>query len=1008
MPQNVAGERLVTPFRFAVFLITFTLLFAVAICGSAQTTATLTGMVTLEHAPAAGARVTVTSPSMQGSRSTITGASGVYDFNALTPGRYSVRVELAGAEPGTAAIDVQLAETARGDITLARQFRESITVQGSDVPAITSPAIATNFTLREIDRLPVQRNQLATAQLAPGVTANVLANGELQVSGGPGYDNLALVNGVVVNENSRGQLRPLYVEDAIQETTILTGAIPAEYGRFTGGVIDTITKSGGNSFSGSLRDSLGNPAWSAATPAGEARAHNLNQVWEATFGGYLLRDRLWFFTAGRSAKNETARQTFSVPAFNGTASSPASPALSYNEINDQQRIEEKLTALLHPGQSLVASFFTIATKTNNSRTGNIYDTASFARHDDPDSLLAAHYTATVTNAAVVELQYAKRKLAVNFGSEVTDLVGGTVVLDRANGNTRANSPSLCAACGTEHRDNSSYLGKANWFFDGRRFGAHTFTAGAERFEEQHVPNSHQSGSDFSVFSTRVQWKDGVLYPVFTPTTATGGNTFIRWTPISGDSSANHLVTDSLFLSDRWTLGTHWSFGLGARYDRNDATDADGNVASNDRKLSPRLSAQYDVAGNGGLRVNASFSEYVSHVTDAIASATQTSGNAAMIDFAYKGPAINATALNTPMAQALEMLFAYFNAQQGGTANTSAANLRASGTRVVPGYSAYFDGSLRSPSVREVTLGASLRLGSNAYVRADLIRRDGRDFYAASVTTSTQHVTTPFGIATDLALERNTNALSREYRALQLQSRWSVHQFSMGVDYTYAKMRGNDDGENANGPVANADPSLYYREFLDYARFAPVGWLQGDQRHRARVWAAYDLGRLTLSLLQTFDSGMPYSAAAAINTTRYDGAPANPGYASIPNGQYYFSERGQFRTDDISSTNLGIRFTQPLFHVELFAQGDLLNAFNRAGIADASRVGTTVATAATSSTFVPFNPFTQTPVACAPTASAEACRAIGANYQLATNFGQALNEQAYQTPRTVRVSVGVRF
>src|SRR5207237_5509808 len=156
---------------------------------------------------------------------------------------------------------------------------------------------------------PLQRNQLATAQFAPGVNSNTLSNGQLYISGAPGYDNLVLVNGVVVTENTRGQMRPLYVEDAIQETTVLTGAISAEYGRFSGGVVNTITKSGGNELGASIRDSLSNPSWSAQTPAHEARESSLSHVWEATLGGRLVRDRVWFFTAGRWAKNDTARQT---------------------------------------------------------------------------------------------------------------------------------------------------------------------------------------------------------------------------------------------------------------------------------------------------------------------------------------------------------------------------------------------------------------------------------------------------------------------------------------------------------------------------------------------------------------------------------------------------------------------------------------------------------------------------------------------------------------------------
>ena len=72
-----------------------------------------------------------------------------------------------------------------------------------------------------------------------------------------------MVNGVTVNENLRGQAFNIYIEDAIQETTVATDGVSAEYGRFSGGVVNVITKSGGNQFSGSFRDSLYNDNWRA-------------------------------------------------------------------------------------------------------------------------------------------------------------------------------------------------------------------------------------------------------------------------------------------------------------------------------------------------------------------------------------------------------------------------------------------------------------------------------------------------------------------------------------------------------------------------------------------------------------------------------------------------------------------------------------------------------------------------------------------------------------------------
>jgi hypothetical protein len=985
-------------------------------CGvaSAQTTASLTGAVTAGGRAVSDVAVTVASPALQGTRTAATGAAGAYLFPSLPPGAYVVTFMRDGLVTLHVNATLRLSQTSRVDATMVPEpVNADIVVNGARPSVLDAPQVSTNLPLAMIERLPVQRNQLATAQFAPGVTANAVSNGQLQISGGPGYDNLVLVNGVVVNENTRGQMRPMYVEDAIQETTLLTGAISAEYGRFSGGVVSTITKSGGNELAGSLRDSLSSPRWSAQTPAREARESSLSHVWETTLGGALLRDRLWFFGAGRWAKNDTARETLAIPAF-ASPTSAARPAISYTEGNDQKREEAKLTGAIGARQSIAATYFAVNTKGTNARfNNNIYDAASLTTRTDPESLIAAHYDGALTANVFAEAHYAARRFADRSGSFATDIINGTLLLDRSNNNTRFNSPTLCGACDVERRNNNDVLLKAHAFVDTASFGAHDLVGGLDRFTEHRYANNHQSGSDFSLFVTRVQSRDGVLYPVVTPSNNNGGGSFIRWTPVLVAARENALRTDSAFVNDVWSIGQRWQVSAGARLDRNHAEDADGVVSSDDRKLSPRLAVQYDLRGDGRHRVSASFSEYASRIADSIASSNQASGNAASIDFAYRGPGINDRDLNTPLADAIRMVFDYFNATQGGTGNRAATNLRANGSRSIPGYATYFDGTLASPYVREIGAGYGAQLGRNGYVRGDLVHRDWRDFYAASVTPSTLRTNTPLGIPVDLALIRNSNNVQRQYRALQLQARWTPSRIDAGLHYTYAKLRGNDEGENAaTGAVPNVDPSIYYPEYFAYARAAPIGYLPGDQRHRVRAWAGYTLpvgrGTASASLLHSFDSALPYSVAGPINLTRYAGAPANLGYNAIPNGLYYFSERGALRADNIQSTDLALRGTMRFGGIEWFAQGDLLNMFNNAGIADPQRLGTTVSTAATSTAFLPFDPAKQNPVECPRGTALAACTAMGANYQLAANFGQPLNDLAYQRPRTYRISLGLRF
>ncbi|MGQ9495240.1 MAG: hypothetical protein ACUVRY_03135 [Thermoanaerobaculaceae bacterium] len=129
--------------------------------------------------------------------------------------------------------------------------------------------------------------------------------------GAMSYENLWLVPGVVLNENIRRRALRLFIEDAIQETTVSTTGISVEYGRFSGGVITAFTKSGGNEFSGFFRDSLFRDVWQEPTAKPVFRDDKLNHTYEGTLGGRIIRDKPWFFLAARQRCLETGIQTAS-------------------------------------------------------------------------------------------------------------------------------------------------------------------------------------------------------------------------------------------------------------------------------------------------------------------------------------------------------------------------------------------------------------------------------------------------------------------------------------------------------------------------------------------------------------------------------------------------------------------------------------------------------------------------------------------------------------------------
>ena len=195
------------------------------------TSATLTGTVTSDGKPLPGATITVSSPSLQGTRMAVSGSNGDYSIAALPPGSYTVVVELEGMSKVTAKKQLTLAQTNRvdADLRMAAQS-EAITVTAAAPAVMESPQIASNFSKATMDKLPVTRTILSAVILAPGVAQNANAfNNQPAISGAPSYDNVYYMNGTVLNENLRGQPDPLFIAAAIQGSAPSTDVSPAAW-----------------------------------------------------------------------------------------------------------------------------------------------------------------------------------------------------------------------------------------------------------------------------------------------------------------------------------------------------------------------------------------------------------------------------------------------------------------------------------------------------------------------------------------------------------------------------------------------------------------------------------------------------------------------------------------------------------------------------------------------------------------------------------------------------------
>ncbi|ODS51926.1 MAG: hypothetical protein ABS36_19360 [Acidobacteria bacterium SCN 69-37] len=946
-------------------------------------TGTISGRVTdSQDRSIGGATVIVTSPALQGTRTTTTAPNGDFVIPLLPPGLYTVLIESPGFAPVAQTRQVAATATIHVNITLQpAALSEDITVQGDTTAFTNTVQSASNFNQLVLSQLPSSRTLRSAVVMAPTVHESG-PNNNISIAGAMSFENLFMLNGVRIQDNIRGTPYDLFIEDAIQETTVATSGVSAEYGRFTGGVVNAITKSGGNTFSGSFRTSFRNDNWRRVSPYGESKVDQVIPTYEYTIGGPIVRDRTWFFLAGRLEDSNVSRET-------------AYTDIPYELGSNEKRFEFKGTQAITSDHRLQVAYTRGALEQTNYAAGTVMDLASLVDRRTPQTLLAVHYTGSLRPNFYLEGQYSARSFTFEgSGGRDRDLIRGTTLMDQTTG-ARWWSPTFCGVCTDEVRSNDAFVLKGNYFLTTTNAGSHQMVFGYDRFNDKLLSDNHQSASDWHIWTTGSVIDDGTVYPVIRP----GASTWIINWPILESSKGTNFVSHAVFVNDTWTLNRHVTFNLGLRYDKNAGRDASGSLVADDSILAPRLGVVWDPTGSGVTSVNASYGRYGAGLNNSIAGSGSAAGTPAILGYLYQGAPINTGgAPYVPTDVAIRQVFDWYDASGGAT--LFAAD--------IPGLATKIGGSLKSPYADEVVVGVSHQLGRRAAVRLDFIDRKFGNFYTSRRDMTTGQVEDEYGQRFDVALIENTNNLKRQYRGLSAQASYRAStRLHSGISYTLSRTWGNINGETTgSGPVTSS--TMEYPEYFDMRWFAPEGDLEADQRHRARIWATYTLpwterfATVNVGLVQILESGTPYGAVGSVETAPYVD---DPGYAVPPGPQtYYFTSRDAFRTEGQKRTDLSLNLSRRLgasasvSAPELFAQFQLQNVFNQFqafNVLATSTINTTVLSAVDTPTLQEFNPFTETPIE-------------GVHWRKGDQFGKPIGRAAYTTPRTFRFSVGLRF
>ena len=261
----------------------------------------------------AGDQVTITNEATGASRTATVGADGTYRLNQLPIGNYSLQATRGGQSLGDSiAVAVQLGGTTTvnlgGDGSLVNL--DAVQVVGSRVVNrvdVYSTESATNIRREELARLPVDQSLSSVALLAPGVVSSGATFGGLTFGGASVAENAVYINGLNVTDPYRRQGFSTVPFAFYEEFQIKTGGYSAEFGRSTGGVINAVTRSGGNEFRSGVEVTLEPSAWEVSprdhfhsngtiderdrSSRDKSSLYKTN-VWAS---GPILKDRLFFF-----------------------------------------------------------------------------------------------------------------------------------------------------------------------------------------------------------------------------------------------------------------------------------------------------------------------------------------------------------------------------------------------------------------------------------------------------------------------------------------------------------------------------------------------------------------------------------------------------------------------------------------------------------------------------------------------------------------------------------------
>ncbi len=940
-----------------------------------------------------GATVTVSSTDLGLEWEGDTNNAGVYRLTGLQVGDYTVAVVAVGFQPQVLSFRLGVGETYPLKVELApgEAVTQEITVFSAPTALETTHVGGSLDYEKEVEELPINNRTLNTiAFFAPNVASNPNANPS--ISGAPGTDTVVMLDGAEVSDPFFGAAPTLFLEDAVEEVQVLTSGISARYGRFQGGVINAVTKSGSNQYEATLRSEFRRESWDGQTPFEESRSEDLRKVRQLTGGGFVLKDRLWWFGGVRDVPDSLQDFTTSVTGE------------TFTRVTSQDRWQGKLRAAPSANHIFDISHLEFDA-TVSGRAALPPGDLKFANgvRADPRETDTLAYQGVLSPSLFADVQATEKAVSIVSGGDPSGpspIWTSTPFAFWNNHWWDASDPNL--------RDNETQSGNISYAFE-TGGNSHFLEAGIQNVNSITGGENKQTPTDYYLRLLNTDAYAGEVGPdsafnIYAPddpncpnfSATTGCVGLARRSealPLGGNNEIENLA---LYVQDTVTFKNgKFRADVGLRYD--DVTSnsplAFQNFAFDE--VSPRLAFAWNV--DPSLQILVTGGQYLGRLNDSVFGAATGVGSAPGITSFYTGPTIlgftgaevDSILLNDDYWGLIVGLLdpnQPTTFMQDGVTGPAAQDLSLgfrkafannTGSVTVTAHRRKFDDLL------EDAFGA---VCTEQGLSFDNGGRPGCDTIAAETAPG---VFTDF----DSTVWINSDLAQRNYQAITTTWDWRPSRNLVWFgNLTVGKIDGNFEGEGQNTPAAGSALHDYPRARPEEGA-APVGLLDEDFAQRLRTGATYThsmgrAGSLAFGAVLTKQSGRVYSATA------------NVPYADIPEylndqGTYthYFGGRGIKRLDSWMRGDLSVRYSVKVWNrVGFWTKLSALNVTNESEITDFNGRDEVAGSAQMINGVLTFVPSGNCTFDDKPSPDC-------------TGFGRVRNELDYQAPRAVLVTAG---